>query len=57
MTYFVTSSFVNLFSLIRKVLVCPFPVVDYVPAEFTRLFATFDRKRHEMVLKINVSCP
>jgi len=34
-----------------------FPVVDYVPAEFTRFLTAFDCKPHEMVLKINVSCP
>jgi len=32
-----------------------FPVVDYVPAVLTRLLVVFDRKPHEMVLKINVS--
>jgi len=31
-------------------------VVDYVPAEFTRLLAAFDCKLHGMVLKINISC-
>ena len=34
-----------------------FPVVHYVPAEFTRLLAAFECKPHEMELKINVSCP
>jgi len=34
-----------------------FPIVDYVPALLTRLLAAFDCKPHEMVLKINVSCP
>ena len=34
-----------------------FPVVDYVPGVLTRLLAAFDCKPHEMVLKINVSCP
>jgi len=34
-----------------------FPGVDYVPAVLTRLLAAFDCKPHEMVLKINVSCP
>jgi len=34
-----------------------FPVVDCVPAVFSRLLAVFDCKPHEMVLKINVSCP
>jgi len=34
-----------------------FPVVDHVPAVLTRLLAVFDGKPHEMVLKINVSCP
>ena len=34
-----------------------FPVVDYVPVLLTRLLAAFDCKPHEMVLKINVSCP
>ena len=34
-----------------------FPVVDCVPAVLTRLLAAFDGKPHEIVLKINVSCP
>ena len=54
MTYFMTSSFVFADSQRSRLL---FPVVDYVPAEFTRLLAAFDCKPHEMVLKINVSCP
>jgi len=29
-----------------------FPVVDYVPAELPRMFAAFDCKPHEMVLKL-----
>jgi len=33
------------------------PVVDYVPAVLTWLLAAFDCKPHEMVLKINESCP
>jgi len=54
MTYFMTSSFVFADSQRSRLL---FPVVDYVPAEFTRLLGAFDCKPHEMVLKINVSCP
>jgi len=34
-----------------------FPVGDYVPAVLTRLLAAFDCKPHEIMLKINVSCP
>ena len=34
-----------------------FPVVDYVPTVLIRLLAAFDGKPHEIVLKINVSCP
>jgi len=34
-----------------------FPVIDYVPDVLTRLLAAYDCKSHEMVLKINVSCP
>jgi len=34
-----------------------FPIVDYVPAEFTRLLDAFDCKPHEMMFKIIVSCP
>jgi len=34
-----------------------FPEVDHVPAVLTRLLAAFDCKLHEMVFKINVSCP
>jgi len=34
-----------------------FPVLDYVPAVLTGFLAAFDGKAHEIVLKINVSCP
>ena len=57
MTYFVTSSFVKFVFADSQRSRLLFPVVDYVPAEFTRLLAAFDCKSHEMVLKINVSCP
>ena len=57
MTYFVTSSFVKFVFADSQRSRLLFPVVDYVPAESTRLLAAFDCKPHEMVLKINVSCP
>jgi len=56
MTYFMTSSFVKFVFADSQRSRLLFLVVDYVPAEFTRLLATFDRKPHKMVLKINVSC-
>jgi len=34
-----------------------FPVVDYVLAVLTRLLAAFGCKLHEIMSKINVSCP
>ena len=46
-----------MFLLIRNVLDFLFPVVDYVPAVLARLLAAFDGKLHEMMLKINVTCP
>ena len=57
MTYFMTLSFVTFVFADSQRSRLLFPVVDYVPAEFTRLLAAFDCKPHEMVLKINVSCP
>jgi len=57
MTYFMTSSFVKFFFADSQLSRLLFPVVDCVPAEFTRLLAAFDCKPHEMVLKINVNCP
>jgi len=57
MTYFVTSSFVKFVFADSQRSRLLFPVVDYVPAAFTGLLAAFDCKPHEMVLKINVSCP
>ena len=33
-----------------------FPVVGDVPVVLPRLLVVFDRKPHEMMLKINVSC-
>ena len=57
MTYFVTSSFVKfVFDDVQRSCLL-LPVVDYVPAKFTRLFVAFDCKPHETVLKIDVSCP
>jgi len=57
MTYFTTSAFVKFVfaDLQRSHLL--FPVYDYVPAVLSRLSATLIVKPHEMVLKINVSCP
>jgi len=57
MTYFMTSSFVKFVVADSQRSRLLFPVVDYVPAEFTRLLDAFDCKPHEMVLRINVSCP
>jgi len=57
MTYFMTSSFVKFVFTDSQRRHLLFPVVDYVPAEFTLLLAAFDCKPHEMVLKINVSYP
>jgi len=56
-TYFMTSSFVKFVFADSQPSRLLFPVVDYVPAEFTRLLAAFDCKPHEMVVRINVSCP
>jgi len=52
MTYFVTSSFVKFVFTDSQCSRLLFPVVDYVPAEFTRLLASFDCKPHEMVFKL-----
>jgi len=57
MTYFMTSSFVKFVFADSQRSRLLFPVVDYVPAEFTRLLAAFDCKPQELVLKINVRCP
>ena len=57
MTYFMTSSFVKFVFADSQRSRLLFPVVEYVPAEFTRLLAAFDCKSHEMVLKINVNGP
>ena len=57
MKYFVTSPFAKFVFAHSQRSRLLFPVVDYVPAEFTRLLAAFDCKPHEMVLKINVNCP
>jgi len=57
MKYFMTSSFVQFVFAESQRSRLLFPVVDYVPAEFTRLLAVFNCKPHDMVLKINVSCP
>jgi len=57
MTYFMTSSFVKFVFVDSQPSRLLFPVVDYVPAEFTRLLAAFDCKPHEMVVRINVSSP
>jgi len=51
MTCFMTSSFVKFVFADSQRSRLLFPVVDYVPAEFTR-FLAFDCKPHEMVLKI-----
>ena len=56
MTYFMTSSFVKFVFADSQPSRLFFPVVDYVPVEFTRLLAAFDCKPHEMVVRINVSC-
>ena len=55
MTYFVTSSFVKFVFADMQRYCLLFPVVDCVPAKFTRLFVAFDCKPDEMVLKIDVS--
>jgi len=57
MTYFMTPSFVKFVFADSQRSRLLFPVVDYVPAEFPRLLAAFDCKPHEMLLKINESCP
>jgi len=54
MTYLMTLSFVKFVFADSQGPPLLFPVVEYVPTEFTRLLATFDCKPHEMVLKINV---
>ena len=55
--YFTTSSFVKFVFAVSQRSRLLFPVVDYVPADITCFLAAFDCKTHEMVLKINVSCP
>jgi len=55
--YFMTSSFVTFVFADSQRSRLLFPVVDYVPAVLTRFLVSFDCKPHEMVLKINVSCP
>jgi len=57
MTYFMTPSFVKFVFADAQRSRLRFPVVDYVPAEFTRLFVAFGCKPYEMVLKIDVSFP
>jgi len=57
MTYFMTSSFVKFVFADSQCSRLLFPEVDYVPAILTRFLAAFDCKPHEIVLKINVSCP
>jgi len=57
MTHFMTASFVKFVFVDSQRSHLFFPVVDYVPAKFTRLLDAFDCKPHERVLKINVSCP
>jgi len=52
MTHFMTSSFVKFVFADSQRSHLLFPVVDYVPAEFTRLLAAFDCKPHEMVCKL-----
>jgi len=52
MTYFMTSSFAKFVFGDSQHSRLLFPVVDYVPAEFTRLLDAFDGKPHEMVLKL-----
>jgi len=57
MTYFTAPSFVTFVFADSQHSRLLFLVVDYVLNDFTRLLAAFDCKPHEMVLKINVSCP
>jgi len=57
MAYFITSSFVKFVFADSQRSRLFLPVIDFVPAEFTRLLAAFDCKPHEMVLEINVNCP
>ena len=57
MTSFMISSFVKFVFADSQRSCLLFPVVEYVPAEFTRLLAAFDCKPHKTVLKINISCP
>jgi len=57
MMYFMTTSFVEFVFADSQPSRLLFLVVDYVPAEFSRLLAAFDCKPHEMVVRINVSCP
>jgi len=56
-TYYMTSSFVKFVFADSQRSRLFYPVVDYVPAVLTRYLAAFDCKPHEIVLKINVSCP
>jgi len=56
MMSFMTSSFVKFVFADSQRSCLLFPIIDYVPAEFTRLLAAFDCKPYEMVLKIHVSC-
>jgi len=57
MTYVMTSLFVKFVFAYSQHSRLLFPVVDYVPAVLTRLLVAFDCKPHEMMLKINASCP
>jgi len=57
MTYFMASLFVKLVFADSQRSRLLFPVVDYVPAVLTRFLVAFHCKPHEIVLKINVSCP
>jgi len=57
LTYFMTSSFVKFVFADSQRSCLLFPVVGCMPAVLTQFLAAFDCKPHEMVLKINVSCP
>jgi len=57
MTYFMTSSFVKFVFADSQRSRLLFPAVNYVPATLTRFLFALDCKPHEIVLKINVSCP
>ena len=57
MTYFMTSSFVKFVFADSQRSRFLFPVVNYAPAALTRFLLALDCKPHEIVLKINVSCP